>query len=418
MRILYLVHQFFPNHYTGTERFTLNLAQQMSRMGHLPLVMTYERDAGEHEGFTPIHADVLMKRYSFETVPVISFMQTRTRTFYELTDSSIEEAFKRLHIKCDIVHICHPMWLSSVANACQEGGIPIVLTVTDPTLLCPRSLIDIGLRLCNGPMKGKKCIRRCHLENNIIQRYQEALNLFNMADEVTTSSEFTRSLFRRNGWTRRIRIVAHSVDYNYVRRPELTNQGSREVSFGYIGTISWHKGLHILVNAFRKVKSRNLRLNIYGSVNEDLQYGNEIVRVAKEDTRIEFRGSFDIVNSAEVMNNVSVLVVPSVYYDNYPLVTLMALAYKTPVIGSDIGGIPEVIQHGKNGFLFKPGNSDELASLIKRIAAKPELLKRLRENIVSPRRVEEEALDYENIYRKLTVQAARAADSRSHRAIL
>lgn len=126
-------------------------------------------------------------------------------------------------------------------------------------------------------------------------------------------------------------------------------------------------------------------------------------------------GSFEMRDSSEVMSNISVLVVPSVYYDNLPLVTLMGLAYKTPVIGSDIGGIPEVVQDGKNGFLFKPGDSDELASLIETIAAKPEILEELRENIISPRRVEEEALDYENIYRKLTSQTFPVPESELRR---
>ncbi|MGP8069525.1 MAG: glycosyltransferase, partial [Candidatus Bathyarchaeia archaeon] len=103
------------------------------------------------------------------------------------------------------------------------------------------------------------------------------------------------------------------------------------------------------------------------------------------------------------------------YYDNFPLVTLMGLAYKIPVIGSDIGGIPEVVQDGKNGFLFKPGRSDVLASVIERIAANPQILQSLRENIVSPRRVEEEALDYENIYTKMTTQAFPPPESKDRK---
>jgi glycosyltransferase involved in cell wall biosynthesis len=105
-----------------------------------------------------------------------------------------------------------------------------------------------------------------------------------------------------------------------------------------------------------------------------------------------------------IMKDTSLLVVPSVYPDNYPLVTLIALAYRTPVIGSRIGGIPEIIQSGVNGFLFEPGNADELASLINDIAEEPEIIQRLSENIQSPRRLEEEALDYENLYTELVRQ--------------
>jgi glycosyltransferase involved in cell wall biosynthesis len=81
---------------------------------------------------------------------------------------------------------------------------------------------------------------------------------------------------------------------------------------------------------------------------------------------------------------------------------VIGLAYRVPVIGSRIGGIPEIIDHGVNGLLFQPGNSDELASVIEGVAKEPEIIQRLAENIVTPRRTEEEALDYENIYMKLT----------------
>jgi glycosyltransferase involved in cell wall biosynthesis len=362
--------------------------------------MTYEMEPTGEEGFTAFHKDVLVKRYSYQTVPVISFAKARNRSFNEMSDSSIEEAFNKLDIKCDIVHVCHPMWLSSIAKTCKKSKIPLVLTVTDPWLLCPRGLIDVRFRLCDGPEKGKKCVSNCRFDRRIIERYQDALSLFNLADEVTTSSKFTASLFRRNGWKRRIRIVTHSIDYSYVKRTQKSDQA--KISFGFIGAISWHKGLHILVNAFRKVKSSTVTLNIYGSLRDDPEYANMIVQLAKEDARIQFKDPFDVVDSSKVMSKISVLVVPSVYYENYPLVTLMALACKVPVIGSDIGGIPEAIQDGKNGFLVKPGGSVELASLIERIAANPEILQDLEKNIVSPRRVEEETLDYENLYRRLT----------------
>ena len=343
--------------------------------------MTYESEPRE-EHFAAFHDGVLIRRYSYQTVSVISLAQTRGRSFYELFDSSIEEAFNRLDIKCDVVHICHPAWLSSVAKACKNLKIPIVLTLTDATLLCPRALIDLKFKVCSGPRKGAKCITNCKCENKIIERYREALDVFNMADEITTSGRFTASLFKRNGWKRPIRIVTHSIDYSYVKRTGEADEAV--ISFGYIGGIAWHKGLHILVNAFKKVKSSNVRLNIYGSIRDDPEYADGIVQLAKDDQRIRFMGSFDMRDSSEVMSNISALVVPSVYYDNFPLVTLMGLANKIPIIGSDIGGIPEVVQDGKNGFLFKPGSSDELASLIERIAEKPEILQNLRENIVSP----------------------------------
>jgi glycosyltransferase involved in cell wall biosynthesis len=398
MKILYLVHQFFPKYYYGTERLTLGLAEQMQRMGHSPLVMTYDREK-DQQGFVPLSDNVLVKKYTYGTVPVISFKKTTLPEICQIFDPDVEEAFSKLELKYDIVHVCHPMWLSSIARSCKGRGVPVVLTLTDPWLLCPAALIDRGFRLCDGPELGHKCASSCGFIG-MTDRYREALGLFGMADEVVTASRFTALLFKKNGWNRPIRIIPHSVDYRFVRR--FSNDDRGNIKFAYIGSISWHKGVHVLVRAFQRVQSQNVSLRVYGSTREIWDYSKEVLALARKDERIKFLDSFDMDALPYVMKEISALVVPSVYYDNFPLVTLIGLAYRVPVIGSRIGGIPEIINHGVNGLLFQPGNSDELASVIEGVAREPEIIQRLAENIVTPRRTEEEALDYENIYMKLT----------------
>ena len=219
MRILYLLHQFFPKHYTGTERLTLDLAQYMQRIGHSPLVVTFDRDQ-DQQGFVPLAENVLVKEYSYRTIPVISLRQTNPRPVHEIFDERIGRAFDKLGIECDIVHICHPMWLSSIATRAKDAGVPVVLTLTDPWLLCPRALVDPGFRLCSGPECGVRCVSNCGYDERMSIRHKEALALLSAADYVTTSSRFTASLFRENGWSKEIPIVRHSIDYRYVKPTE------------------------------------------------------------------------------------------------------------------------------------------------------------------------------------------------------
>jgi glycosyltransferase involved in cell wall biosynthesis len=401
LKILYLVHQFFPKYYYGTERFTLNLAEQMQRLGHNPLVMTYDRGQGQ-EGYVRLHNNVLVRKYSYHTVPVISFKKTHSPKFHEILDREIEEAYKKLKLTYDIVHICHPMFLSSIARSCKKQGTPIALTLTDPWLLCPATLIDRGFRLCNGPIFDRGCASNCHFASHsmLMARYRQALDVLGMADEIATASRFTASIFQRNGWNKPIRIIPHSIDYKFVK--PTNSPANDKITFGYVGSVVWHKGLHILVKAIRNVQAENVNLRIYGSTQESLDYTKELLAIARGDPRIKFLEQFDMETLPDIMKNISAMVVPSVYYDNYPLVTLISLSYRVPVIGSNIGGIPEIIQHGINGFLFEPGNVSELSSLITNLARNPNTIETLRENIVTPRRLEEEALDYENIYMKLS----------------
>jgi len=271
------------------------------------------------------------------------------------------------------------------------------MTLTDSWLLCPRALLSDHNRPCMGPGLGEKCALEYGPAGT--SRLRDAKTLFDMADEVVVASRFIAALFRSNGWNRTIRVIPHSIDYANVRRAEEGHLG--KTTFAFVGTIAWHKGLHVLIKAFRRIQYPNLTLKIYGSSTGQESYRSALLDLTQGDERIQFLGTFDINQLPTIMGDISAIVIPSVYCEPYPLVMLIALAYRVPPIASNIGGIPEVVKDGFNGFLFEPGNTAQLANIIERIAREPQILQELRTTIVSPRRTEEEALDYENVYIRL-----------------
>ena len=101
------------------------------------------------------------------------------------------------------------------------------------------------------------------------------------------------------------------------------------------------------------------------------------------------------------MKDVTVMIIPSTYKEIFPLVMQMSLAYNKPVIATNIGGMPEIIKDGVNGFLFPVGNEDELRKIIQDISDNPKIIEESKKNIIPPRRIEEECLMYENTYREL-----------------
>jgi glycosyltransferase involved in cell wall biosynthesis len=398
MRILYVVHQFFPKHYTGTERFTLQLAQQMQKLGHRPEVITYDR-WGEPVGFRNLTSDMLIKRYNYASVPVTTLRHVEFSTRLDVLDFQVAYAFKSLGLEYDLVHIAHPLWLSSIGMVCKSLGIPLVMTLTDSWLLCPRGLMDMNYLLCDGPEAAKKCMATCGFGEEIKRRYAEAKSVFDSADELVSPSRFIPELFEKNGWIRDFKIIPHGIDYSEVKPSNRRSQPST-ITFGYIGSLAWHKGTHILIDAFRTVPNRNIRLKIYGTPSDQPEYFRDLLTEARGDNRIAFLGYFNEL--AEAMRGISVIVIPSNYYENYPLVALSAHAYGIPVIATKVGGIPEIVKDGLNGFLYDFGDTEQLAALIKEIADDPKVIDKMKAGIVSPRRVEDEALDYENLYRELT----------------
>jgi len=397
MKILYVVHQFFPRHITGTERLTLNIAKQIQRMGNDVSVLTYEPVSSENESFEELDTQILKKEYLYESVPVMSFKRKISLDGFYIFDLLIEKHLESIIEQFDLVHFTHPMRFASVLNLCMKKNIPTVLTLTDNWLLCPRGLLTVDMNLCDGPEDGMKCVEVCKYNDSILSRYNDAKYFFDNIDCVVSGSKFVKWTFEQNGWKRNIELNEFSMDYAFVEQIS----SPTEIVFGFIGSLIWQKGLHVLIDAFKKVKNENIRLKIYGKGVDGDFYPKRIKNSIKKDTRIEFCGTFDYSALPSVMEGISVLVIPSVYKEIFPLVMQLSLAYKKPVVASNIGGLPEVIKHDSNGFLFEVGNVDQLAKIISTLAEKPKKLDLLIQSIKLPPRIEEEAFKYEKIYKRL-----------------
>lgn len=409
MKILFVVHQFFPLHHTGTERLTLDLAKQLQRMGHHVTVLTYDPPRlftkilknkilrKSDDEFIEVDNYLIEKKYQFETIPVISIKHKKNHIKVGLFDANLENHLSSIVKEFDIVHFTHPSRLASMLKCCQKFKIPTILTITDTILLCPINLVTKDKNLCSGPNQGKKCIEICKYDEEIFSRYNDTKFFFDNVDKVFSGSEFLRSIFFQNGWDRDIFLNRHAVDYSYVNIQE----EPKDLVFCFMGSFNWHKGPHVLFNAFKEIKNQNIKLKVYGRGNKIDPYVDHMHRLVKDDDRIELCGTFDYEDIPNVMKEISVIVIPSTYHENFPLVMQMALAYGKPVIASKVGGMPESIKDGENGFLFEVGHSNDLSQIIQKILDEPDIIKKLKQNIKKPPRIEEEAFTYEQAYKEL-----------------
>ena len=166
----------------------------------------------------------------------------------------------------------------------------------------------------------------------------------------------------------------------------------------YVGQVSKHKGVHILINAFQQLKYKNILLHIVGKGADVDEFKN----IAESDSRIIFHGFVPDEVLMQLYQKSNLLVVPSIWYDNSPTVIYESFMNGTPVIGSRIGGIPELIETGKNGFLFEPGNVDELKAILENLIRTPAELISLEEGAlesVKKYNMEEHIRELEEIYK-------------------
>jgi glycosyltransferase involved in cell wall biosynthesis len=154
---------------------------------------------------------------------------------------------------------------------------------------------------------------------------------------------------------------------------------------GFIGTLYEHKGADVLIRAVRALsRDCSLHLRVYGRTDES-DYVRRLRGLADGDERIEFCGTFPPARLGDTIASLDVLVIPSVWYENTPLVAYSAQAAACPIVASNVPGLAEVVQHDENGLLFEPGDSRGLAAALEQLVRRPGLLSRLSSRAPSPR---------------------------------
>jgi len=411
VRILIGVHQFFPRHYTGTERYVLNLSKQLQKMGHYVKVLTYAfRDEDNFRKFPK--TDLLYKEYSFEGVPVIALQHAShpdDLTFvFDFLDPVIYEGTKKIFEteKFDLFHCAHPLRIASAMKAARDCGVKVVFMVTDYFVMCPMGImLRSDNTLCDGPDEGKNCLKYCFTNvtrERMDKRIRDAHALLDCCDCLLSPSLFLIGLFNYVGFIpeEKFLLSRHGFDYR-TKKKYFSRKPGEVITFGYIGTVQYHKGVHIMVDGFKKVKNRNIQLEIWGGCFHEVEYQKTVLKMAGKDARINFRGSYNFNTIETILETVDVVIVPSIWYENAPLTISTSLAYGIPVITSDIGGMSEAIKDGSNGLTFRVGDSADLAEKITFLAENPERIAEFKKNIQYPIRIEEETFHTESIFTRL-----------------
>lgn len=413
MKVLLVLHQFLPRHITGTEQYVRALALQMRAVGIDARVLAYEPLLQ----FDSPERLFLERDEEVDGIPVrriaVHHRQSPNPELRDYENPLAGQLFAR-HLDAvgyDAVHLFHPRNLGTGAvEEVRLRGLPLVVNLMDFWWLCPNYLLwRRDGSLCDGPPEGGAgCIacvdprlgeaiaeRRIEAEvraigalptpagdqgpssvrqaHALLGRKEHLVRLLAQADRVIAPSRFLAGVYRRHGVPDgKLEHLAYglSPDRFVDMPPRKPAPGRPFVDVGYIGSISRHKGVHVLLEALGKAAAPNLRLHVHGS--RDSQPGfSEALVDGIADPRATFHGPFPPPALGKVLAGLDVLVVPSLWYENTPFAVLEALQAGVPVIASDLGGITEIVVPGRSGMLFPAGDAGALAALLDRIAADP-----------------------------------------------
>jgi len=246
------------------------------------------------------------------------------------------------------VVICHNIagWSSSVWPSVYEKGTPLIQVLHDQNLLCPSGMFR----------NNKVCQKRCIPCS--IMRYPYKV-LSNKVTAVVGVSKFILKKLLSYGYFKSTPIKRVIYNSTKIATEEAApRKVDKNVHIGFIGYIAPHKGIEVLLQAYSKIKSSKIRLYAAGS--GDVDYVNYLKTKYKNPNLIWMGW----VKAEEFFKEIDLLVVPSTLEESLGVVVLEASAYGIPVIGSKIGGIPEMMEEDVNGLLFEPGNYEELAKKV------------------------------------------------------
>lgn len=409
MRVLYVVHQFFPEFRAGTERVTLQLARMTQRAGHAAHVLAC--------ALNPSHdwrpsADVGAVRHgSWEGVPLSVIARDALPATGD-TGFDVDERLERelrawmQRERFDVVHVMHTMRMATAVLAAQRAGVSMVLTATDFFLPCLRvNLVDVEGRLCEGPAEGRRCAERCATptwtDAPLAARWVQARAIVAAARVRVAPSRYVAARFEAAfpglDWL----VVPHGVDLLAALDAEPLARlptGPRPL-LAYVGSVVPAKGLHVLLQALRQAPDLPLRLAVAGATHGRDGYARELQATAAADARVHWLGACTPTEVASLMRGIDLLCVPSLVPESYSLVVHEAAAAGVPALVSALGAPAEAVTVHGGGDVVAPGDPAAWAAALHDVVSDPRRLDRWRANVPLPMRVEEEAFFYESLYR-------------------
>lgn len=363
----------------GAERYFIDLSALLTAHGHevIPFCMHDERNLPSK------YSDYFISHIDFPTMMresrgIMSKLRVAERVIYS---REAKQKIERLiaDTQPDVAHIhgiAHET-SPSILPAIKDAGIPLTQTLHDYKLLCPdTSFVSQGAvcERCKGHSYYNVVRYRCKRDSlpasllaaaemyahKISQIYERNVDLF------MAPSRFLQNKVREFGIENEIVNMPYFVDFeNFQPCYE------PEDYFVFSGRLVDIKGVDTLLEAMRGIKKSHLYIAGRGDLEASLQ------AYAREHglSNVTFLGHLDKSELIPLIQKAKFAVVPSEWYENYPMAVLEALACGTAVVGARIGGIPEQVREGYNGLLFESGNAEELRQKINEMLADTDQVK-------------------------------------------
>ena len=393
MKIFHVPFCYYPDKVGGTEIYVQALCRDLNKIG-VECVIVAPGDQS--------------KSYQWEGVEVrriaVSSEIGDLEEMYGPGDDLAAREFEKIleEIKPDLVHIhAHTRAISlKMVQTIKSRSIPVVFTYHTPTVTCHNGMLLCGKRACDGFMDPIRCTD-CALQSKGLNKSFSSLisrlpngagsvikklgfkgklaTVLRFKDLVSLHQDVVRNFLASMDhivavcqWVEKV-LFLNGVPKGKMTlcRQELTQTLSKESKVAmantanrpidgktrlvFLGRLDPTKGVEILIRAFKLISNINIFLDIYGvgQGESGAKFEAQMRSLAQMDPRIQFKKPISSNLVLDTLKNYDALVVPSQWMETGPLVVLEAFAAGIPVIGSNLGGIRELVTDGVNGLLVE-----------------------------------------------------------------
>lgn len=377
LRVL-MVHHLFSFH-GGAETSVYNEAQILKDMGHEVFIFAtdkkpYIEENYEYAKYFPQYFD----HFNFSRKNKFKYIQ-HIKDFFKLfynfeAKRKLDEMIK--DVKPDIVHFHNILYYltPSVLKACYENNVPVVMTMRDVRLLCPSANLRLGDRkyckneLCIGKSPIHCLIHKCKHRSFIVSAVIVAENLFGkmtkLYDKIQAFICPSRALYDlaiRSGMPEnKLAVISNFVDDSFLNNKPENSEGEY---FLYAGRLTLEKGVDVLIKAMSKLPDVPLVVAGAGTEEESLKRLANKLKL----NNIKFTGFQQKENLQELYKNCIATILPCDWFEIFGKTIIESFSFEKPVIGSNRGALPELINDGECGIIFNPENIDELVDAIEKL---------------------------------------------------
>jgi glycosyltransferase involved in cell wall biosynthesis len=374
MNILVVNWTWYPS--GGDWTYVENVVDLYQKKGHrvIPFSMKDDRN------FPSPYSDYFIENIDYKKInrrSITAGLKVVSKSIYSVeAQKNLERLLNDVKIDFAHINVIHHYITPTILKILKEKNIPIIWTLHEYTPICPESTFISHDQICERCFGGAfyncithSCKKGSYLAStvaaleNYVHRY---LNYYSYVDHYVCPSVFLYEKFRSfNFFADKLVQLYHGYDYTEIAAAALKPRLFDEKYIVFVGRLEKIKGAHTVLNAMKQCPDIQLKIIGTGTQEAALEEFKEIHQL----DNVTFLGKKTKQETLQIINGAEFLICASEWYEVLGFTVVEAMALGKPVIGSAIGAIPEMVINNHTGFLFEPGNYNQLAEKVKALYA-------------------------------------------------